>query len=558
MEIVIQVRNLEAVETALGLEADGIAAPLPEAAGKEWRSGAAALRAAARRHGVSFYLDWDRLVVEGAQPQARESLAAITELAPDGLRIRDLGIFREARRRYPGLRLQTAAGWGCQNSLGLRVAETLGCNRVVLGGPTELKEVALMMRESPLALEVVLPPACGGFPGLCLLPDYLGVDCDSCPGPGQPEESRAGAWIAALERLPALAQLGVAAVQIRGAVSRETLSQLMELYRMVLAAPIRDRAKILAAAREVLTAFGERFEPVASDPEKPPGTALRGEHPGKGRAPVSPVRPRRESSQKRSRTWLETRGYAEAAVLAREWPGPMVVPLTPANYGAFLPELRRWGPGKRLIWRLPRVIRQAAIGFHRQAVATLRTAGYRRFVASDWGAAVLVHDLGGEVYGDETLGVRNLWALEAGQTLGVRHFCLPPGPKPDSWQLLVEGAPPGSFWGYFYHTPPLSVYSGTGGAFPAKVPGGLAGQRLRWVQEEDLFCLRPAAPVSLERFRDWLEDRGISPLLWALPGSGLAWGQVPEKLRRGPGDRIEKRTPLSGRKKPQGGEKLPK
>lgn len=522
MELVVQVRDLSALAAALKLAVGAVALKLPIRPEAGWWAEAKACQAEARRRGIRFYLLWDGLVKEGERAWALEALAAVASLGPEALVIRDLGLCRQARELYPGLKLHAAENWGCLNSLGLRQAQALGFSRVVLGGLPTLKDLALMRRQSALPLEVVLGQVCSGFSGLCLLPEYLGIDCASCGG-WLRQDNPSEALAKGLEMLAGLAQLGVEAVQVAGRFSEgETLEQVVQLFQAVWEAPAAARPQALAAAREVLTALTERCKAEAG-PEEP---VLRGPH--KDRATkrgASRLQPEPLLLRDRGRLWLEVRSYGEAVALARDWREPLVLLLTPETYGAFLPEHRRWG-GRRLVWRLPPIISESALSFYQKAMETLQQGGYSRFVAGDWGAAALVRQAGGEVLGDQTLGVRNSWALKTARELGVAKVCLPPGRRPEDWQELWQNGPPGSFFSYVYHFPALAVWPRE--AAPALSRGrGPSGEKLRLAPEGDLVLLSKEVPEYLGPLGGWLKQHRVAPLLLALPRSGLPRGQVP-------------------------------
>lgn len=517
MELVLQIGSPEALAAALEAGAGGVAVRLPRNPGGDWWDEVQVWLAAARRRAVRFYLVWDWLVGQPILPRAEDLLAQAAGLRPQALVLRDLGLVREARRRYPDLPLHAAGNWGCHNSLGLGAARTLGFHRVILDAPLSLKDLALMRRQSLMPWEVVVPPNSWGFPGLCLLPDYLGIDPVSVL-PLLNSASPAHRMADALETLAGLCQLGVEAIQVGWEFTRaEPLKRVVKLYRMVWEASPATRPGVLAAARDVLAAFGDLLtEPAGEDPVKNPrrdlGTRDRGRGPGPKPAPFKSIPPKD--------LWLEARDYPEAAALVRDWRGPLVVSLTPENYGAFLPEHRRWKP-RRLVWRLPGVIRESALTFYHKAMETLRQGGYFRFIAGDWGAVALARRPGSEVYGDQTLGVRNLWAIKAARELGAARICLPPG-NPAQWQELLK--PGAGFWGYFSHFPALAVWPREAG--PAKA-GTVAGHKLRRVLEGEVALLLKKTPENLESQAGWLQRRGVAPLLMALPHSGLPWGRVP-------------------------------
>jgi collagenase-like PrtC family protease len=527
MELVVQVISWEALAAALEVGVGGVALLVPRRPEGGWWSEAAAWQTAARRQGVKFYLVWDRLVEEGERPRALEMLAAAARMGPEALILRDLGICRQAARDYPDLPIHGAGSWGCHNSWGLRQAEALRFRRVVVEAPLSLKDLALMQRQSSLPLEVVLPPRCPGFPGLCLLQEYLGINCGSCGGYLAPALNPPAAMPAPWEMLPGLSRLGVEAVQVGGVFAQgESLQQIVRLYQAVGEASPAGGSQV-PAAREVWAAWEESFKAEFKKKEE----GYEKEYPGKPAARGGPSRPRPQPGLQSggNRLWLEARGYGEAAALARECREPLVVQLTPENYSAFLPDHRRWNP-RRLIWRLPPVIRESALSFFRKAMETLGQGGYTRFVAGDWGAVALARDLGGEVYGDQTLGVRNSWALTLARELGVHKICLPPGRRPEDWQELLRSRPR-SFWGYLYHVPALTVWPREA-ASALPVGRGPSGEKLRWVMEGDLALLCKRLPEDLEDLGGWLQEQGVAPLVLALPRSGLPRDRVPALAAR--------------------------
>ena len=412
-----------------------MAARLPRNPDSQVFSELADWRDAARQHEVKFYLTWDWLVRERELAGVPDMLAAVARLDPDALQLRDLGLVREARRRYPNLPLQAAGNFGIHNSPGVRLAATLGFSRVVVAGPISLKDLALMRRQTAMPLAVTLATGCQGYAGLCLMEEYLGVSCDACCL-ARPEN--AGTLMATLETFSGLCQLGIEAVQLQG---RALCSRLPGPG---------DRA---------LSIRGHGLPHGASPgPGRRPGGGggLWGDPPDVPASPREPLpaprctrcRPRsgalRSSSRPgllgRGRIWLEVRDYAEAAALAREWREPLVLALTSDNYAAFLQEHRQWDP-RRLLWRLPPAIPESALAFYQKALETLRQGGYNRFVAGDWGAVALVGAAGDQVFGDQTLGVRNSWSVAAGREFKVTRVCLPPGHRSDHWQEILAADP---------------------------------------------------------------------------------------------------------------------
>ena len=406
MELVVSIHNRESLATALDKGVGGVAAHLPRNPDSQVFSELADWRDAARQQKVKFYLTWDWLVRERELAGVPDMLAAVARLDPDGLQLRDLGLVREARRSYPDLPLQAAGNFGIHNSPGVRLAATLGFSRVVVAGPISLKDLALMRRQTAMPLAVTLGTFCPGYAGLCLMEEYLGVSCEACCL-ARPEN--AGTLMATLETLSGLCQLGIEAVQLKSELyAPASLARVIGLCQAVATAAPMERPRVLAAAREVVEAFGETLRMSPPAPGTPPGPPVY---------PLPPAQRVAQSSSRpgllgRGRVWLEVRDYAEAAALAREWREPLVLGLTSDTYAAFLREHRQWDP-RRLIWRLPPAIPESALGFYQKALETLRQGGYNRFVAGDWGAVALVGAAGDQIFGDQTLGVRNSWSVAA-------------------------------------------------------------------------------------------------------------------------------------------------
>ena len=212
MELVVCIQNRESLAIALDRGVGGVAARLPRNPDSQVFSELADWRDAARQQKVKFYLIWDWLVRERELAGVPDMLAAVARLDPDALQLRDLGLVREAQRRYPNLPLQAAGNFGAHNSPGVRLAATLGFSRVVVAGPISLKDLALMRRQTAMPLAVTLGTFCPGYAGLCLMEEYLGVSCEACCL-ARPEN--AGTLMATLETLSGLCQLGIDAVQLK-------------------------------------------------------------------------------------------------------------------------------------------------------------------------------------------------------------------------------------------------------------------------------------------------------------------------------------------------------
>ena len=523
MELVVHILNQESLAVVLEQGAGAVAVPLPrDPEGRVW-SELTDWQAAAQARGLKFYLVWDELLTEAELPKVADKLEKVARLNPDGVQLRDLGLVKEARWRYPHLPLVAAGNWGAHNSPGVRLAEAMGFTRVVVDGPVSLKDLALIRRQTAVPLAVALLTGCQGYASLCLMAEYLGVSCAACCL-ARPED--AGTLMAALETFSGLCQLGIEAVQIRGELfAPASLTRVIGLFQAVATASPMERPKVLAAARQVVEAFGESLKMAA-----PPAGTCQG-------SPVYPLPPSQQSAasasrpylQARGRIWLEARDYAEAEELSREWREPLVLTLTSDSYAAFLPEHRHWGP-RRLIWRLPPAIPESSLAFYQKALETLGQGGYNRFVAGDWGAVALAGTVDGQVYGDQTLGVRNSWSVKAFREFKVARVCLPPGHRPEHWQDILAAAPSGRFWSYLYQCAALAVC-------PQEAAALTPPANLRWMAEDGKAFLCLKAPQNLLDLEPWFKQQTIFPLVVALPHSPRPRGQIPAWLKARPQDR---------------------
>ena len=378
-----------------------------------------------------------------------------------------------------------------------------------------------MRRQTAMPLAVALGTGCPGYAGLCLMEEYLGVSCEACCL-ARPEN--AGTLMAALETLSGLCQLGIEAVQLKSELyAPASLGRVIGLCQAVATAAPMERPRALAAAREVVEALGEtlRMSPPAPGTLPAPRCTRCRRHSAWSKAPPGPGCWGGAASGWRS--GITPRPQA----LAREWREPLVLGLTSDTYAAFLKEHRQWDP-RRLVWRLPPAIPESALAFYQKALETLRQGGYHRFVAGDWGAVALVGAAGDQIFGDQTLGVRNSWSVAGAREFKVTRVCLPPGHRSDHWQEILAATPFGSFWSYLYRCAALAVC-------PFDAAALTPPENLRWMVEDGkaLLCLK--APQNLFELDPWFKQQSILPLVVALPHSPRPRGQLPPWLVPRPG-----------------------
>jgi hypothetical protein len=130
---------------------------------------------------------------------------------------------------------------------------------------------------------------------------------------------------------------------------------------------------------------------------------------------------------------------------------------------------------------------------------------------------------GGQVYGDQTLGVRNSRSVKTARELKMSRVCLPPGHRSAHWQAILGAAPSGSFWSYLYRCATLAVC-------PKEAAALTPPENLRWVVEDGQAHLCLKAPQYFHDLDDWFKQQFILPLMVALPHTPRPRGQLPPWL----------------------------
>ncbi|MCL2104985.1 MAG: U32 family peptidase, partial [Kiritimatiellaeota bacterium] len=116
-----------------------------------------------------IYVTLNTLLLDDELDDAIESLAHLSELAPDGVIVQDLGIARIAREHFPTLALHASTQLAAHNLDGVLALKDLGFTRVVLARELTCAEIANIVRESGIEIEVFIHGAlCYSYSGLCL------------------------------------------------------------------------------------------------------------------------------------------------------------------------------------------------------------------------------------------------------------------------------------------------------------------------------------------------------------------------------------------------------
>jgi putative protease len=218
------------------------------------------------------FLTLNTLVKEKELSHLIDILAAVEAIGIDAVILQDLGVWRLARRHFPGLELHASTQLTIHNAAGVRMAERLGFSRAVLARELSLAEIAAIKRETSLDLEHFIHGAhCFSLSGQCSFSSWLGGMSGNRGRCAQPcrrryhHKGKDGYYfspndLSAIDLLPELAAAGVMSFKIEGRMkSAEYVANVIQAYRMVLDAAERERPAAIDAGKELLKeSFGRQ------------------------------------------------------------------------------------------------------------------------------------------------------------------------------------------------------------------------------------------------------------------------------------------------------------
>ena len=184
------------------------------------------------------------------------------KLRPDALIVQDPGAIEIIRKYFPELTLHASTQMGIHNSAGVKTAEKLGFQRVILERQITLPELELIARNSNLELEVFVHGSlCCSLSGRCLLSHWLYGESGNrgrCKQPCRRTFSRPGdpdarilspADLNASFLLSEFQRLGIASLKIEGRLrTPDYIWKTARAYRLLLDNPNDPEAAGEAAA----------------------------------------------------------------------------------------------------------------------------------------------------------------------------------------------------------------------------------------------------------------------------------------------------------------------
>ena len=214
--------------------------------------GLAETMATLHRRGVKGYVTLNTLVFPGELDDVEAIVRRVAEAGVDAAIVQDLGLARLIRAVCPDLEIHASTQMSITSGESMRLAEELGCTRVILARELSLTEIARVRAESTLPVEVFVHGAlCVAYSGQCLTSEALGgrsanrgecaqacrmpyqivsdgvlQDLDSVQYLLSPQD------LAAYDLVPRLIGLGVSSLKIEGRLkSPEYVANITRHYR---------------------------------------------------------------------------------------------------------------------------------------------------------------------------------------------------------------------------------------------------------------------------------------------------------------------------------------
>lgn len=274
-ELLAPAGSLEAFFAAMEFGADAVYVGLKEFSARAKaknvnRSELEQMIGYAHAHQKKVFLTLNTLVKEKELSHLIDVMAAVEAMGIDAIILQDLGVWRLARRHFPGLALHASTQLTIHNTAGIKMAEKLGFSRAVLARELSLEEIALIRSETSLDLEHFIHGAhCFSLSGQCSFSSWLGGMSGNRGRCAQPcrrryhHKGQDGYYfspndLSAIDLLPELTEAGVMSFKIEGRMkSAEYVANVVQAYRMVLdAAPNERKAKISLAKELLKESFG--------------------------------------------------------------------------------------------------------------------------------------------------------------------------------------------------------------------------------------------------------------------------------------------------------------
>ncbi|MBV8842374.1 MAG: U32 family peptidase [Bryobacterales bacterium] len=127
------------------------------------------------QRGVEGYVTYNSLVFDSELREASRGLAAIADAGADAIIVQDWAIVKLARQIAPDLRIYGSTQMSITNADGVRVAQSLGVDRVILARELSLEEIRAIRAQTDCELEIFVHGAlCVSYSGQCFSSEAWG------------------------------------------------------------------------------------------------------------------------------------------------------------------------------------------------------------------------------------------------------------------------------------------------------------------------------------------------------------------------------------------------
>lgn len=193
---------------------------------------------------VKIYVTLNTLIKQNELPGLIQTLFRLEQLLPDALIVQDYGVAMLAMMYAPSVPLHASTQMTVLNSAGAALFKSLGFSRVILARECSLDEIITIGNKSGIELEVFAHGAlCYSYSGQCYFSSYHGgasANRGRCTQPcrrSYKTPKGEGAYfsprdLCLIDRIPELAESGVAAIKIEGRLRSETyIAKVVSAYR---------------------------------------------------------------------------------------------------------------------------------------------------------------------------------------------------------------------------------------------------------------------------------------------------------------------------------------
>jgi len=188
------------------------------------------------RRGVKGYITYNTLVFDDEIDQAARGLAAIADAGADAIIVQDPAVVKLALEVAPGLAIHGSTQMSVTDAAGVRHAQSLGVNRLILARELSLDEIRAIRAATDAELELFVHGAlCVSYSGQCFsseawggrsanrgqcaqacrLPYEMLVDGSVRPL-GDARYLLSPGDLYALEQIPEIVRIGISALKIEG------------------------------------------------------------------------------------------------------------------------------------------------------------------------------------------------------------------------------------------------------------------------------------------------------------------------------------------------------